>query len=487
MIPAAEWKPDLGPLEPTSTDFVMNVIPVGNGWKSFPDLSAISVALPTACVGGCYYRTISGNHGVIAGTKTKLYKLSTVAAPHTWTDISGGQTFDVPTDNFWQFERFGNNLYACSLGAPLQVLDVEGGTNFGAAPGSPPRSKYIRTIGDFLLLANLKVGATEYPTKWANSGINDATVWTAGTKLADDQVIADGDEITALLGGPGGGRIIQLHAKRQLQLTSDVNMAIKQVDIDKTHGAVAPYGTVQMPGGNYIYLEHDGFFMGDDRQPISAERVSRTFIDRVDNIAQVQGVADPLNHMAWWRYSASGVSLMIGWDWDTNRWTQANPATEFLMASVGTSLTMDQLNAVFLANYGSSSLDTVGIPSLDSAQWKGGTPLFAAFGTDHKLANFTGQPRMATVDTTAQLLKGMKRSKVIGGYPLADSSSWQMALAIGNRVGDVSTNSFGPYANQNAYGRCPLRGNGKLVRFRAQAPAGTEWDHFHGVEPEIAE
>jgi hypothetical protein len=42
-------------------------------------------------------------------------------------------------------------------------------------PGSPPRSKYIKTIGDFLMLGYLKVGATEYPSKWTTSGLNDAT------------------------------------------------------------------------------------------------------------------------------------------------------------------------------------------------------------------------------------------------------------------------------------------------------------------------
>jgi hypothetical protein len=463
----------------------MNVIPIGNGWKSFPDLSPAAVALPAKCVGGCFYRSSSGNFVVIAGTATKLYRMDVSSVPFTWVDISSGQTFAVPTDQYWQFERFGTKLYACSLGAPLQVLDVDvGAPAFTVAPGSPPSSKFLRTIGDFLVLAYLKVGAAEFPTKWINSGINDAGVWTVGTKLCDEQVMPDGDEISGLLGGIGGGRILQHSAKRKLVLTPDVNMTIKSVDIDKGHGTIAPYGTIPLPGDTYVCLEEDGFFVGDERRAISVEKVSRTFFEDCPRPEIIQGVADPNQHIAWWRYIDNDNRVrMLGWDWDTDRWTQADPDVEYLFSAVTAAVSLENLTTLFLQLFGSSSMDTPGIESLDSLRWKGGQPMLASFTSTHRLAAFTGQSREATIDTTVGMLSGMLRSKVTGCTPIADSTAWRVAMAIGMRPGDVGTMSFGPFGVQNRVGRCPVRGNGRMVRFRAVAPAGTVWDHFHGIDP----
>jgi hypothetical protein len=387
-------------------------------------------------------------------------------------------------------QRFGTNLYATSIGAPLQFIDVDSGAAFADVAGSPPRAKYIKTIGDFLILGYLKVGATEYPNKWASSGLDAPTVWTVGTQLADEQLIPDGDEIVGLLGGVDGGRVLQRKAKRSLILSADAAMPIKQHVVDPAYGVLAPYSIVAIGGDDYAYLAEDGFQRGDAKTPIGAERVNRFFFADVDlaEVEFVQGVVDPYNHMVWWRYkSNSGTYKMLGWDWELNVWTQADPDALLLVASVTPGVTLEALDAIFLDLYGSSSIDTPGAETFDSRRWAGGRPTFGAIGSDGILYIFTGSNRAATMDTTAQVLSGnvMQHSGITGAYLVSDTNSYTLAKAGGARHGDESTMAFGTAAGPNRTGIVPMRGDHLLTRFRAEIPAATAWSFVHGVEPQL--
>lgn len=491
MIPFALFEPDKGPFSESSTDYVMNVTPISNGWAGFPDLSALSSALGADCYGGCYYRTSDGSYAVVVGTATALYKLNTGTTPYTFTDISGPSApYAVPIGQMWQFERFGTGLYACTLGAPLQFLDVDAGGNFADAAGSPPRSKYIKTIGDFLLLGYLKVGATESPNKWATSGLNAPTIWTVGTQLADEQVIPDGDEIMGLLGGATGGRVFQRKAKRSLVLSADAAMPIKSSVIDPAYGVLAPLSIVAIGGDDYAYLAEDGFQRGDGKLPIGAEKVNRFFFSDVDlaQVETVQGGVDPYNHMVWWRYKSNvGAYKMIGWDWELDRWTQADPDVAVLLTAVVPGVTLEALDAIFLSLYGSSSIDTPGAESLDSRRWAGGRPTFGAVSSAGIVSIFTGGNRAATMDTTAQALSGdvMKRHGITGAYLVSDTNSYTLAKAGGDRHGDVGTMAFGTPAGPNRIGLVPMRGDHRISRFRAGIAADVDWSFVHGVEPEL--
>lgn len=492
MLAAAPFEPDKGPFSETTTDYVMNVTPIANGYGPFPDLSALSTALASQCYGGCYFRSSTGSFGVIAATVDKLWRLDTSSAIYGWTDISGPSApYAIPTGQLVQFERFGTKLFACSLGMPLQQYDVDAGGVFSDTPGSPPRSKYIKTIGDFLMLAYLKVGATEFPQKWATSALNNTDVWTAGVNLADDQTEPDGDEITGIMAAVDGGRLFQRRAKRSLLLSADVAMPIKQHVIDPSYGVIAPYSIVAIGSDDYVYLAEDGFQRGDAKTPIGAERVNRFFFDTVDTskLERVQGVNDPFNHMVWWTYQDTTQAYrMIGYDWELDKWVQSDAAVQVLIPIVTPGVTLEALTAIFLALYGSSSIDTPGAESFDSPRWKGGRPLFGAIGTDFILYLFTGSPRAASIDTTAQVLSGdvSRRTKITGAYPVSDTNSCLIAKTGGDKHGDVNTLAFGAgTAMSTRTGLVPLRGDHRIVRFRTSIPTATDWNYFHGIEPQI--
>jgi len=126
------------------------------------------------------------------------------------------------------------------------------------------------------------------------------------------------------------------------------------------------------------------------------------------------------------------------------------------MSGVARCVTLEALDAIFLALYGSSSIDTVGAESLDSARWKGGAPLFAAIGTDFKLYTFSGSNQAAQMDTIASVLTGNTGmvSKITGARALIDSDSYTIQLATSATHGGVSTASFGSNATGSVNAPC---------------------------------
>lgn len=487
----APWEPDKGPYNEGTTDAVNNVQPIVNGWGPISDLSEVAATLGEACFGGVYYRTSTGAFGVIVATQDKFWKANTSTDPYTWDDITGSTAPSIGTGQLYQFLRFGTKLLVVSLDTPVQEFDVDIGTVFVDTAGSPPGAKFIAAVGDFVVLGHLKEGATEYPSKWKSSGLNDHEVWTEGTKLADSQVIPDGDEIAGLIGGPEGGYVMQRKAKRALVISNDAAMAIKQRTVDPIYGVLAPYSLVQIAAGDYVYLAEDGFKRGDARVPIGAGRVDEYFLRDVNSgeIENVQGIADPINHIVWWRYTDNdSVNKMIGWDWELDRWCRTDADVAVLINIVTAGVTLEALDAIFLALYGSSSIDTSGAESLDSSRWKGGRPLFAAVSPDGILYSFTGLPMAAYMDTVASNLSGNTGivAKVTGGRAMVDTESHTMAIAVSQTHGSAELASFGAATGPSRTGFCPLRGSGRLVRMRISVEEHADWSFCHGAIPLMA-
>lgn len=593
MIPLLPFEPDKGPYAAGSIDYVMNALPVANGWGPMPSLSAVSDSLGAQCRGAVWYRNTAGTYGFIAATAKQLYRLgsdgswsdisrnqvtngtfdsdtgwtkdanvtisggvaslatagvvtalsqsqtftagatyritftisgysaggirprltggtsvsgTTRTANGTYTEVltavSGNNTFGIGTNgattlnvdnviiqkvdayaladgHLWQFEMFGSKLYATNLNDPLQVLDVDTGTHFVSASGSPPQAKFIRTIGDFLFLAHLKSGATTYPQRWQHSKINDPTSWTVDGSVggSDQQDIPDGGEITGILPLSGGARIIQRNAKRLLTFTPGSAFSFSSSDIDTAQGAAAPYATVSIGNGAYFYVNETGFYMNDAHTPIGAERVDDFFFASLDTakLAEVQAIADPYQKMVWVAYlDQSGTRRMIGYHWQLDRWTQADAQPELLVTAVTAGSVLDDLDDL-------GELDDILVP-LESSSFQGSYPSFGAFTSSDILSMFGGSGAAAVIETTTTELTPESGSFVTGAKVKGKLTNYSMQVGKATLPDEPLTWSASTVRSQRT-GMVPFRSDGKYHRFRVNIDAGSDWTHIHGVTP----
>ena len=275
MIPFMPYRPDQGPLSGDSTDVALNVIGAPNGYVPAPSPVGPTAALPSQCLGSWVVRTASGAYIFFAATQTNIYRLG---AGGTWSSVGSGYTGPLPGD-LWTAAKYGSRLYLSNEMDALQYIDVDSGSAFAAAPGSPPRAKFVCVIGDFLFLASLRIGASPFPQDWQHSAIDDPADWIIdGSRGASDRgTFPAGEEITGIMPrANNGGRIFQRNAKRALIFSPGGATAFEVRDIDPTNGVFAPYSVIDIGNDDYVYIHEQGVFRGDSHTPIGFDNISRT-------------------------------------------------------------------------------------------------------------------------------------------------------------------------------------------------------------------
>ena len=188
-IPIGEWLPDVAPLTGAGATIAKNVMPTESGYSQAKALSAVTGALTEACWGHIVVRDDSGTIYNYAGDDDDLYVLN----DETWDNASkSASVYTTGTAGFWEFAKFGQNLYATNLADPLQVVSLGSvSNNFADAPGSPPQARHIGVIRDFLVLGH--ISGTPERLNW--SGVNDPTTWAiSATTQADVHDFPDGGE-----------------------------------------------------------------------------------------------------------------------------------------------------------------------------------------------------------------------------------------------------------------------------------------------------
>jgi hypothetical protein len=468
----APFEPDRALYNPNATNYVMNVVPVADGWGPMPDLVVYSEALPDTCFGACYVRNASGAFSVIAGTQTALYLLN--PATLAWDDISGpAAPYSVPDSDRWSFAKFGSKLLASTIGGPLQEYDVDAPVTFVSTAGSPPQAKYVTVTGGFVVLAHL----AGLPQRVQWSGIEDHEYWTSGFRASDYQDFPDGEDITGIFGDDLGAVVMQRKMIRTMTFDPASGFVFRFNVANPSRGSIAPLSIVQIGPRDFIYLCEDGFFRGIAGQPIGAERVDRTFLAAIDHedLAIVRGAADPFKKIAWFQYPVTGGYSLLGYNWQLDRWTQAENDITELLAVVSVGYTLDSMDAL-------GELDDIEIP-LDSRFWLGGAPTFAGFTTDNELAFYAGSAKEAVIQTAdEQPTPGMRSFVSPSGIRvLTDAGTYTLKVTTSDFPGGTRTqgSSLTP---STVTGLTPCRRAGLLFSSELTIPAGTDWNHALGIE-----
>lgn len=476
MIPLGSFEPDRTKYAPDATANVVNCLPVADGWGPLPDLTVISSALDSECLGAVYARSSAGAYRVIAGTRTKLYEFNTSTLG--WTDISRlvGGDYAVPEGDRWSFEVSGTYLLAANLADDIQYLDIDVGANFAALPGSPPKCKYLATAGEYLVMAHL----ASFPNRIQLSGLGDATWHTIGKRGADYQDFPDGEEIVGVIGAERGAVVFQRTRIRQITVASGGDYSFYTSVLNPNRGVVAPHSIASIGPGRFVYYSSDGFFMGPEGTPIGRERVDRTFdglIDR-DYIHDVRAMVDPYQKVVWFQgRQTDGTKFLYGYQWALDRWCYADSNVEAMAALVTPAITIDGMDAYY------GSFDAATEP-FDSRLFTGGSPTMAVFDTSHRLCYLTGSPRAATLQTPDIALSGanqrsfLQEARVIGDI----GTNFTLKVITADYHGGTRTtgSAVTPYSSTAI---CHFRSSALTHAFRVEIPAGTDWNHVVGVEP----
>jgi len=163
------------------------------------------------------------------------------------------------------------------------------------------------------------------------------------------------------------------------------------------------------------------------------------------------------------------------YNWAVDRWSYAEITAEMIFEDLTVGYTMEGLDAITV------SMETLPF-SLDSRVWMAGKLALSAFGTDKKLARFTGTSLEATIETAETGGPGL--SLVNGVRPYVDGGT--VTVGLKHRLLPTGTEVLvGPNAI-DANGQANFTVNDRYHRSQVVVAAGGTWTHAQGVEYDAA-
>ena len=473
MIPFGEFAPDIAQYNMEVSTVAKNVLPGINSYLPLKTLTATGEALDGPCVGAVTMKDDDLTNYIYAGDATKLYGLSSATA----TDYSKALGY---TDNAekWYFEKWGNQVIASKFGDTPQIMTL-GGTTFADLAGTPPQGRTVAVVRDFVVFGNT-YDATDgnQPQRVWWSGFDDETQWTAGTNQSNYSTLqGTGGVIQTIVGGEYG---IIFQEKSIWRMDYEGVPTVWRFDEVEPGRGTAAAGSVISVGADIYFLAQDGFWVlkdGTVSEPIGNSKVDRFFWNDLDeeNLANITSAVNPETGHIFWSYpsssSSGGVSdTVLIYNYKVGRWSTASISLQVLFTGTGSVYTLEELDAF-------GTVDSIGI-SFDSAVWQGGSYKLAAFDTSNKLAAFSGDVMMATIETGKVYAEG-KKTSVSAIRPIIDGTSEITLLTQDNLPSDTELVD-GPYPVDDT-GKADFRSNARYHRIRATTTSA--FNHAVGVEP----
>lgn len=439
----------------------------------------------STCRGAFTARTSGGASVIFAGSATKLYKYSAATHP-SYIDVTrtSGGDYALGAGDFWSFAQFDNLLIATNGVDAPQYIDVDSGTAFAALGGSPPTAKFVKVVGDVVLLMQLtsaqgSVAATgEIQCMW--SGFRDPDYWTIGKKSCGFATFWNVGFVQGSTNILAGLLFTQKSIQRMVQTTSSQLLAFAPVTEEV--GTEAPYSIITR--GNTAYLYSTQGFTGASQggiNPIGNEWVDNWFAENANGsrTGTIKGAFDPIKMRVFWLFPTTTndtdyLDHIICYDIALGQWTHAPVAASYLFASASVGQTLSDLASAY------STLSGVPYP-FGSSVWKGGAPGLAAFGSDDKFSFFSGGNLEALAQTGQSQPVPGRRGYVNGWTLVTDAASGVTSrMSAVERLSDAET--FTSLGSPNAAGRVTRSISGRYFRGEVAIASGTDWDHLQGID-----
>lgn len=475
-ITVAEWAPDQPTLDSGTTEYVNNVIPItARSYGPIGSLTAAGNALTDRCQGAASFRGTAGTVFNTAGDLGNLYSWSGTA----WSDVSKlATTYATAAEDGWSFAQFGNTVIAANGTDAIQAWTIASSANYANLAGSPPVARGAAVVRDFVVLWRLASGQNKI--HW--SAINDSTGWTIGTNQSDTNEFPTGGRVMGMGGGEYGVVFLESAIYRMVYVAQPL---IFQFDAISLEVGCAAEGSIAQNEQDIYFLSQDGFRLlqgGQVIQPIGDQKIDRWFWSTVNQsyLYRIVSTVDPVTGYYYCAFpsgnSVDGTpDMMLIFNPTIGRWSLVTQSLNFLFsARTNVGYNTDNIDTLL------GDTDATGV-SGDSALFTGSArATLAAFGTDKKMAFFTGANLEATIDTVeGQVFEG-QRAFVHFVRPLCDGGSNSIKLGTRNNLYDSV--SYGMAVTQNSIGVCPFRSNARFHRARCIIAAGGIWSHFQGID-----
>lgn len=479
LVPAAEYRPDVSPLNSSFTDELVNVLCADGGYIPAPAFETLAAAFPGVPRGWLTVRSLDGTVRFFAATDTDLYLLdNTDLSWDNVSKVSGG--YNANQESPWSMRSFGSYVIAVNANDDPQVYQIGTDVLFRNLGGSPPRASFVRTWGDFVVL----LGLPTHPNRAHWSGLNDCEFWTPGTNSCDYQDFPDGGRLQ----GASEATNPLILMEEAIYLGTFVPGSVEIYTFQKLHdkrGASSPY-SIASRGSLTFFADTGGFFQisaDGALTPIGYEKVDRTVFRELSSsaISRIQGAIDPFYSRVYWALDYAGLGVyseIIVYDWQIGKWTVLATEIQGLFPLAAAGITLDGLDAV------SASLDALPF-SLDSKAWQGGAPLLGAFDAEGNFGAFTGDNLEATVVTQEFGDTAGGVSRTTRCYPVVDAA--EVYMSIGQRFRRTDAVTWLPEAAPSSNtGQVRKRSRARFHRFKIRIPAGVDWTHLQGVDADVA-
>ena len=467
----------------------------------------------------------------VSGTYTRSG--TTVTATITAHGLTNGATYEVDITSGDGTD--GEYVITVTDANTITYTDTNSGTTSGdirVIVSAAPIAKHLTVIRDFVVGAYIEAGT--YPNRVQWSDVNSPNYWNSdGASLADFQDIEDGGDITGITGGEFGVVLME-NALVRMSFVGSPNLF--QFDVIARGVGCIEGGSVTQYAGVTYFLGADGFYACDGQQVIriGAEKVNRYFFNNanIGDIDSISASIDPERNIVMWDYAnvSGGRSLMI-FNYQTQKWSEAETDVDFLSTLSSTGATLDGLDSAYDVTAGSfvvgqyytirtvgttdftligAVANTVGVlfqatgvgtgdgvaidqaaattglasldalsASLDDRIWKGGKFLFGGV-RDDRIIVFTGTRQTATL-TTNDLEFGYN-TLVTLVRPSVDNGSADVQIASRRELNDTIT--FSLAVSADAEGRVGLRSHGRYHRVSV-TPTGANWTLAIGLDLDV--
>ena len=471
MIKFGDLQSDLPTYQNTGALKADNVIPLKEGYKSFPGFVELSdTALNSVPVG---LFTSIGATGITnyAGDETKLYQMDNNGDFQDKSKAGGyNNSTTEGSRDFWSFTKFGDNVIGTNYADNIQKFQE--GTDTAFSNLVSLKAKYLTVVRDFVVAGYTEESSTEYPQRVKWSGLNDSSTWTPSqaTQSGYQDIPGEHGRLMGIVGSESFGIIFFEKAIFRMEyIGTPLIFTFNKIG---NVGCFAPR-SISTFGNTIYFLSQDGFYAlqgGQDLVPIGSGKINNTFFnDFVAKPESIFSAIDPNNSIVVWSYRGSGSTGSAGvnnkllvYNYSVGRW------------ATGSGLDLYFINTASQEAFNTlESLDTLGnldgLPrSLDSFFYDEGVVGLAGFSADKKFGKFLGSSLSATVDTTEFEGFENKRSTLINARPIVDVNGENTTVTITpiTRSSQINSVTEGTAVTVRDSGDCPLRATSRYHRLR---------------------